>query len=120
MKLAAATVGSRDAGLALELSSRKPDLTFSAGFRRLSLDNSQVWVAGVSIPLTIFDKRQGAVAEARMLVRELISPARFGIASGSLYQSPPPEYFNLAIWSWALATPHRSMATRNILAGRQV
>ena len=70
MKLAAATVGSRDAGLAAELSSRKPDLTFSAGFRRLSLDNSQVWVAGVSIPLTIFDKRQGAVAEARIRLEQ--------------------------------------------------
>jgi cobalt-zinc-cadmium efflux system outer membrane protein len=66
LKLAAAAVESRDAALALELASRKPDLTFSAGFRRLSLDDKNVLVAGISIPLTIFDKRQGAIAEARI------------------------------------------------------
>ncbi len=65
MKLAAAAADSRDAVLALELANRKPDLTFSAGFRRLNLDNHQVWVAGVSIPIPIFDRRQGAIAEAR-------------------------------------------------------
>lgn len=66
LKLAAAAVDSRSAALTLELAARKPDLTFSAGFRRLNLDHEEVWVAGVSIPLPIFDKRQGAIAEAKV------------------------------------------------------
>lgn len=65
MKVAAAAVEARDADLALELANRKPDLTFSAGLRRLNLDSEQVWIAGVSLPIPIFDKRQGAIAEAR-------------------------------------------------------
>lgn len=70
LKLAAAAVDSRGAALSLELASRKPDLTFNAGFRRLSLENQDVWVAGVSIPLPIFDKRQGAIAEARVRLNQ--------------------------------------------------
>jgi outer membrane protein, heavy metal efflux system len=65
MKLAVAASESRDAALALEMANRKPDLTFNAGLRRLNPENEQVWLAGVSIPLPIFDKRQGAIAEAR-------------------------------------------------------
>jgi cobalt-zinc-cadmium efflux system outer membrane protein len=65
MKLAAAAVDSRNATLGLELANRTPDITLSAGFRRLDLDKQDVWVAGVSIPLPLFDKRQGAIAEAR-------------------------------------------------------
>ena len=66
LKLAAAAVNSRDAALALELGLRKPDLTVSAGFRYLNLESAPVWVAGISIPLPIRDKRQGAIAEARI------------------------------------------------------
>lgn len=69
-KLAAAASDARGAMLALEQANRKPDLTFSAGFRRLSLDNQQVWVTGVLIPITIFDKRQGAIAEARIRLEQ--------------------------------------------------
>jgi len=70
LKLAAAAVDSRDAALSLELAFRKPDLTFNAGFRRLSLENQDVWVAGVSIPLPVFDRRQGAIAEARVRLNQ--------------------------------------------------
>ncbi|MBP1596922.1 MAG: family efflux pump outer membrane protein [Acidobacteria bacterium] len=66
LKLAAADVNSRDAALALELGLRKPDLTVSAGFRYLNPERAPVWVAGISIPLPIHDKRQGAIAEARI------------------------------------------------------
>jgi cobalt-zinc-cadmium efflux system outer membrane protein len=66
LKLAGAAVDSRRAVLALEQASRKPDLTFSAGFRYLNLENVPAWVAGVSIPISVFDKRQGAIAEARI------------------------------------------------------
>jgi len=70
MKLAAAATDFRSAALELELANRKPDVTFSAGFRRLNLDNVQALVAGVSIPLPLFDKRQGAIAEARIRLEQ--------------------------------------------------
>ncbi len=66
MLLAAAGVESRDAALGLELANRKPDLTLSGGFRRLDEVKQQVWVTQISIPLPLFDKRQGAIAEARV------------------------------------------------------
>ena len=66
LKLAAAAVDSQNAVLALELAARKPDLTFSAGFRRLSTEQKNVLVAGISILLPVFDKRAGAIAEARI------------------------------------------------------
>jgi outer membrane protein, heavy metal efflux system len=66
LKLAAASTDARDAVLALEMANRKPDLTFSAGLRRLNVEHEQVLVAGVSLPLPVFDKRAGAIAEARV------------------------------------------------------
>ena len=65
MKLAAAAVDSRNAALGLELANRTPDITVSAGFRRLELEKEEVWVAGASIPLPLFDRRQGSITEAR-------------------------------------------------------
>jgi cobalt-zinc-cadmium efflux system outer membrane protein len=59
-------VDSRDAVLAVEKASRKPDVTVSAGYRRLNQEEQNAWIAGISIPLPLFDKRQGAIAEARI------------------------------------------------------
>lgn len=70
LRLAAASIEARDADLALQTANRKPDLTFSAGLRRLHLDSQQVWTAGISIPIPIFDKRQGAIAEARVRLEQ--------------------------------------------------
>jgi cobalt-zinc-cadmium efflux system outer membrane protein len=67
-KRAEVTTDARNAALELELANRKPDLTFQTGLRWLNVDREQVWVAGVSIPIPIFDKRQGAIAEARLRV----------------------------------------------------
>jgi len=66
IKLADATVEYHRSALALEKALRKPDLTFTAGYRRSNSESFNAWVAGVSIPLPIFDKRQGAIAEARI------------------------------------------------------
>jgi cobalt-zinc-cadmium efflux system outer membrane protein len=66
IQLAAAAVDSRDALLAVEQASRKPDVTVSAGYRRLNEEEQNAWIAGISIPLPLFDKRQGAIAEARI------------------------------------------------------
>jgi cobalt-zinc-cadmium efflux system outer membrane protein len=57
----------------VEEAAKKPDLTFSAGFRRVNIEDTSAWVAGVSIPLPLFDKRQGAVAEARIRVEQAFS-----------------------------------------------
>jgi outer membrane protein, heavy metal efflux system len=70
IQVASAAVEYRRSLLALELSSRKPDVTISAGFRRLNLEAQEAWVAGASIPLPIFDRRQGAAAEARILIEK--------------------------------------------------
>jgi len=64
--LADATVEFHRSALALERALRKPDLTFTAGYRRSNSESFNAWVAGVSIPLPVFDKHQGAIAEARI------------------------------------------------------
>lgn len=66
IKLADATVEFHRSALALEKALRNPDLTFTAGYRRSNPESFNAWIAGVSIPLPIFDKRQGAIAEARI------------------------------------------------------
>jgi len=73
LKLAAATVDFNRAILDLEQAARKPDVTVSAGFRHLNLEDVSAWVASVSIPLPVFDKRQGAIAEARIRVDKSLS-----------------------------------------------
>lgn len=73
MKLADAAVDSRRSALELEQASRKPDLTISAGIRRFNLEDQSGWVAGASIPLPIFDKRQGAIAEAKIRVDKALT-----------------------------------------------
>lgn len=56
----------RQAALERELADGKPDLTLSGGFRWLNEYRDGALVAGLSIPLTWNDKRQGAIAEARV------------------------------------------------------
>jgi outer membrane protein, heavy metal efflux system len=70
LKHADAVVASRSAALALEQAMRKPDLTVSGGFKRSNPDSANEWVAGISIPLPLFDKRQGAVAEAQIHLKQ--------------------------------------------------
>lgn len=73
VKTASATIDSRAALLALEQAARKPDVTVSAGYRHLNLEGQGAWVAAVSVPLPLFDKRQGAIAEARIRVDKSLS-----------------------------------------------
>jgi cobalt-zinc-cadmium efflux system outer membrane protein len=68
LSLAAAEIESQRAALALEQTTRKPDLTVSAGYRRMNFENINAWVMGISIPIRLFDKREGAIAEARLRV----------------------------------------------------
>jgi outer membrane protein, heavy metal efflux system len=54
--------------LVLERANRLPDLTVSLGARNLQETNDNALVAEVSIPLTIFDRNQGAIGAARTRV----------------------------------------------------
>ena len=64
----AAEIEQRKSALVLEEANRIPDLTLSGGIRRLSETEDNTFVAGVSIPLPIFNRNQGAIAEAKIRV----------------------------------------------------
>ncbi len=76
LKVADAAVSLSRSVLELEQAARKPDLTISAGFRRLNLEAQSAWVAGLSIPLPLFDRRQGSIAEARIRIDKSLSEKR--------------------------------------------
>jgi cobalt-zinc-cadmium efflux system outer membrane protein len=76
MKIASASVDLRRSLVEVEQAGVKPDLTLSAGFKRLNLEDQNSWVAGASIPLPFFDRRQGAIAEARIRMDKSISEKR--------------------------------------------
>ncbi len=70
LELADAAIDFRRVTLASEQAAGKPDITLTAGFRRLNAESLNTWVFGVSLPLPIFDKREGAIAEARILLNK--------------------------------------------------
>jgi cobalt-zinc-cadmium efflux system outer membrane protein len=55
----------RRSALVLEEANRIPDLTLSGGIRRLNETQDNVFVLGLSIPLPVFNKNEGAIAEAK-------------------------------------------------------
>ena len=55
----------RQAVLDSELSKRIPDVTLQGGFRRLETTDDSALIFGISIPLQLFDRNQGAIEEAR-------------------------------------------------------
>lgn len=57
-------IAQRQALVALEQSKRRPDLTLTGGYRRYAEIGSNAVVVGVSMPLPVFDKNRGAIAEA--------------------------------------------------------
>lgn len=68
----AAAEAARDeaaAQLRVEQIAARPDLTFSAGLRRFEADGSTAAVAGVSLPLPLFDRNRGATDAARAELR---------------------------------------------------
>jgi len=56
----------REAELKLARAQARPNLTFSAGLRRLNIGNDTALVAGFSMPLQLFDRNQGAIREAEV------------------------------------------------------
>lgn len=54
--------------LALERAARVPDLTVAAGIRRFNDTGSDAFVAGISVPLPVFDRNQGGIREAEFML----------------------------------------------------
>ncbi len=73
LELADASIDFRRENLASEQAAGKPDVTLSAGFRHLKMESQNAWVFSVSLPLPIFDKQQGAIAEAKILLNKATS-----------------------------------------------
>jgi len=55
----------RQATLDFELSQRVPDVTVRGGYRRFEETDDHAFTFGISVPLQLFDRNQGAIAEAR-------------------------------------------------------
>ena len=60
----------REARFQAERSRRFPDLTASAGYRRLGESDQNTFVTGIGLPLPFFDRNQGAIAEAASAVAQ--------------------------------------------------
>jgi cobalt-zinc-cadmium efflux system outer membrane protein len=61
----AAEIEQRRSALVLEEANRIPDLTLSGGIRRLNETQDSAFLVGLSIPLPVFNKNEGAIAEAK-------------------------------------------------------
>jgi len=59
-----AEIEQREAALSLEKAQRLPDLTIAGGVRYLEESNDQTYVMGLSLPLPLLDRNQGAIQEA--------------------------------------------------------
>jgi len=64
LAVASADAASAEAALRLARSQRAPDLTLTAGTRRLEASNDQAMVFGVSVPLPLFNGGKAAVTQA--------------------------------------------------------
>ncbi len=64
----AAEMEKREAVLSLEKARAFPEPVVSGGYRRINENDDNAFVVGLSIPLPIFNRNQGAIAQARSLV----------------------------------------------------
>ena len=58
----------RSAALELAQAGAIPDVTVEAGYRWLTEEDFETFVAGLSLPLPLFDRNQGAIMEERALL----------------------------------------------------
>ncbi len=66
----AAEIEQRKAILAQEKAARLPDVTVAGGVRRFAEIDSDAFVAGLSIPLPVFDRNQGKAREAAVILEK--------------------------------------------------
>jgi len=66
----------RDAALRLARAQAIPDVRFGPGVRRLEGPDETAFVLGASLPLPVFDRNQGAIAEAEVRRAKLSSERR--------------------------------------------
>jgi cobalt-zinc-cadmium efflux system outer membrane protein len=59
-----AQMRAREADIKLSKASGKPDLNLGAGYRRLHVDGSNSFLVWASVPLPLFNRNKGGVAEA--------------------------------------------------------
>lgn len=59
--------------LDLERARRTPDLNAQAGVRRLSETDARTFVAGISLPVPLFDRNRGAIEEASAALAQVSS-----------------------------------------------
>jgi len=68
----------RDAALAVERSMAIPDVSFFGAFRRLNESTENTLVMGLSIPLPVFNRNQGAIREAASALSKTEQERRSG------------------------------------------
>jgi cobalt-zinc-cadmium efflux system outer membrane protein len=66
----AAELEQRQSVLGQERAARVPDVTLAGGIRRYSETDTEAFVVGLSVPLTVFARNQGKIREATLLVRK--------------------------------------------------
>ena len=66
----------RQAALAVEKAKAIPDVTVSGGIKHLEETGDTGFVAGISIPLTIFDRNQGGIRESMYKLAKAIDERR--------------------------------------------
>jgi cobalt-zinc-cadmium efflux system outer membrane protein len=72
----ASEAGARQAGLRAAESLRIPDRTATGGFRRLEESDENTFVAAIGLPLPLFDRNQGGIAEATIELEKAAPEAR--------------------------------------------
>jgi outer membrane protein, heavy metal efflux system len=72
----ASEIAQRHASLTLEQARRVPDVTLTAGYRRFTDADRNAVVIGLSVPLSIFDRNEGGIAEAQNRVAKAYEEQR--------------------------------------------
>jgi len=77
----------REAELRLARAQTRPDLTFSLGVRRFEAGSDAALVAGLSMPLPLYDRNQGAIREAQARLSQNVAQqeAAFVTARAALF-----------------------------------
>lgn len=98
----AAEMSQREAALAVERSKRVIDVAVSAGYRRYTAVDSNAFMVGASIPLPLFNRNKGGIAEARLRLAKMQeerreAEARVSSALADAYAALAGAYDELTI-----------------------